>query len=572
MRVSAKDGRERVIGDFETPGDLDGWVRSESAEAGFAVDAFSSLGAVPHLNGPVASVVVSEANPDLVFVCHRKLGLFRSADGGKTWTKPDTHNNVSHVAVSAKDGNIVYGAFDKAGLWKSTDAGVTWKRLESAEAGTCNYLEIVLDPRDANVAHVIAMQGWGSWYGRTRDGGATWENAREWKRDADSNRTLVQDLDAPTGLSMPTNLTISPTEPDHLFVSANWNVFMTHDSGDTWIERNTGADITCFHDFRIVGDNVFAVGMDVGLFQSTNNGATWRHLAPKQWEAGLSGHMWRVLAWPRGDTHKIITTVTPWADRGVEFPNFTLITEDGGKTFSRGKQGLPDYLSRNHTMWEHTFARALAADPVDPDILWLGMDGAPEEGKMGGGLFKSVDGGHTWKQLPNQPESRCIFNGLAVDPTNRDRIYWGAGDQANKTGVFGVWVSEDGGDSWTKTEVNEWVFNIEVSPSGHVYAGGNQLWQSLDHGKTWKKLTDFNGHTTLGIAIDPDNEKRIWVSNITWGGGGNERGGVFRSDDLGATWTDISGDIPNRTPYNVRWNPATKELWAAGPGVFKTKQ
>ena len=189
---------------------------------------------------------------------------------------------------------------------------------------------------------------------------------------------------------------------------------------------------------------------------------------------------------------------------------------------------------------------------------------------MGGGIFKSVDGGYTWAQLPNQPASRCVFYGLAVDPTNPKRIYWGAGDQGHKIGQHGVWVSEDGGDSWVKTGVNEWVFNVEVTPSGAVYAGGNNLWQSLDHGKTWEKITDFSGVTIVGIAVDPENENRVWCSAVNWGG--SDLGGVYRSDDKGATWVEITGDIPYRKPLILRYNPATKELWAAGVGAFKTKQ
>ena len=573
VRLVAKSGKERVIGDWEVPDDLDGWRQSGSPEAGFVQRLFSSLKPTPHITATIGSVAVAEADPNLVFVCHRKLGLFRSADGGKTWTKPQTPDVASNVAVYKKDAKIVYGAFDTAGVWKSADAGVTWKKVEGeAVPPGFRATEVVIDPRDPNVVHLIGNKEWAGHCAFTRDGGKTWTAAtgENCKRDELSNPSLPGEIGKPAGFSWPSNIAMSDTNPDCLIVSANWENLMTTDGGKSWAVRVSGADITCFHDMRFVGNSVFAVAMDEGLCRSDDNGKTWTHLAPKQWEAGLSGHMWRVLAWPKNGDFKIIATVSPWAHNGVEYPNFVIISEDGGKTFSRGTQGLPDYLSRNHTMWEQAFARALAADPKDPNVLYLGIDGAPEDGKMGGGVFKSTDGGYTWKQLPNQPGSRCMFYGVAVDPTNPKRIFWGAGDQANKTGIFGVWVSEDGGDSWTKTAVDEWIFNVDVTPSGTVYAGGQGLWQSLDHGKTWKRITsDFPGHTASGFTVDPANENRIWISMTSWGGG--ENGGVFQSLDKGKTWTNITGDLPSKVPLGVRYNPATKELWAFGPGAFKMK-
>ena len=134
----------------------------------------------------------------------------------------------------------------------------------------------------------------------------------------------------------------------------------------------------------------------------------------------------------------------------------------------------------------------------------------------------------------------------------------------------GVWLSEDAGGSWKQTTVTDWVFNIETVPSGVVYAGGGSLWKSSDHGKTWTKLTDFQGVTVVGIAVDPHDENRIWCSAVTWGE--SSQGGIYRSLDGGKQWEEITSDIPYRKPLVLRYNPSTRELWAVGVGAFKAKQ
>ena len=76
-------------------------------------------------------------------------------------------------------------------------------------------------------------------------------------------------------------------------------------------------------------------------------------------------------------------------------------------------------------MWGQGYARALAADPQNEAVLYLGIDGDPDpaSGSQGGGIFKSIDGGRHWQQLAQQPASRRMLYGLAVDPTDSKRLF-----------------------------------------------------------------------------------------------------------------------------------------------------
>ena len=169
--------------------------------------------------------------------------------------------------------------------------------------------------------------------------------------------------------------------------------------------------------------------------------------------------------------------------------------------------------------------------------------------------------------MASQPRSRRMYFGLAVDPTDSRRLYWGAcGDHG------GVHRSEDGGATWQSVFTGEtWVFNLHVTADGTVYCPGKNLWRSTDHGKTWKQLTKVkNDHVIVGLETDPRDPKTVWYAGTTWSG--DVEGGVFQTRDGGATWQEITGNLPYRKPTLLRFNPATDELWAGGVGLYKIKQ
>jgi photosystem II stability/assembly factor-like uncharacterized protein len=219
-------------------------------------------------------------------------------------------------------------------------------------------------------------------------------------------------------------------------------------------------------------------------------------------------------------------------------------------------------------MWGTGAPRALAADPKDPLTLYLGIDGDASDGKEGGGLFKSTDGGATWARLPAQPGSRRVFFGLAVDPTDSKRLYWAACAEGG-----GLYRSEDGGASWQHVFKNEtWPFNVHVAADGTVYCPGNNLWRSADHGKTWKQLTKFpfSERVIVAVETDPADAKRLWFAATTWGN--RAEGGVYETRDGGVTWQEVTADLPYCKPLLLRYNPGTRELWAAGVCLFKCKR
>lgn len=506
----------------------------------------------------MSGVEVSPKKPTTVLAFSRANGLLLSKDAGATWNPVVTPAPASAGTLDPANPDVIYAGFGEKGIGKSTDGGVTWTTASEGFAKGVSFRELVVSPTDSQDVYAIGTAGWGGIFYASHDGGKTWTTSSTIVTDPIGNPTLPAE-GKKVPLSSASNLAINPLNPKQLFISANWRSCLSEDAGVTWNESDRGADISVITDVRFSDSRVYASAMDEGTLMSENNGQQWSQLWPLKWSPEISGHNWRLAINKQNGVDRIISTVSPWD----KYPPRTVLSEDGGKTYKVVTAGLPDYIIRPNTMWGAGHPRALAVDPQNSQIVYMGIDGDAEPGKSGGGLFKSLDGGASWKQLAHQPGSRRMFYGLMVDPTDSKRIYWAALGNGG-----GVWRSEDSGESWTHVFNNEgWPFNLMVARDGTAYCAGKYLWRSTDKGTTWKKITDFSpGGTIMGLEEDPRDNKTLWISFD------KGKGGVYKTTDGGVSWKEITANLPYIYPMLLRFNPATNELWAAGVGLYKLKQ
>lgn len=564
----APDGTTTVLLDnWETSGDAGGWTANRDAKDSRHIVSLRQSQQQHQEGDVVSSVAVAPSDPNILFVTNTTLGIFRSDDAGATWTALPGPKQAMHVAVSAADANVVWAACAKEGLQKSTDRGRTWVAIYPDPTKATGLLEVVLPPTKPGLIYAIGNQGWGGSLFRSDDNGATWAKTSKLRISTPGNPTLPTD---PGTLSMVTNITVNPRHPDELFIAANWRNVFSSDGGKTLEERSTGADNTCVTDIQFLDGRTLVTAMDEGLLESDNNGGEWRQLLPLAWDENVSGHFWRVSAASVAGSLRLVTTSSPWKSfNDPTCANRVFVSGDAGKTFTMSMTGLPNYVPAVNCAWGRSMPRALAQDPSNPDVLYLGMDGDPEPARHlpGGGIFRSADGGKTWSRCPGQPGGLRMYYGLAVDPTDPKRLFWSCCGTGG-----GIWRSEDTGATWTHVSSEEpWCFNLTIAPSGLVLAGGRDLHVSRDHGATWTKLTNFSSEATvIGIAVDPADEKRLWISRTTWDS--SATGGIYRTTNGGATWEEITGDIPFRKPQLLRYNATMHELWAGGVGLYRLAQ
>ncbi|MGQ9896485.1 MAG: VPS10 domain-containing protein [Acidobacteriota bacterium] len=206
---------------------------------------------------------------------------------------------------------------------------------------------------------------------------------------------------------------------------------------------------------------------------------------------------------------------------------------------------------------------AIAVAPSDPNVIYVGMGEHTWRGNVshGDGVYKSTDAGRTWQRIGLE-NTRHIAR-IRVHPTNPDVVYVAAmGHCFGPNAERGVYRSRDGGKTWQRVLfVSERAGSADLAmdPTNPriLYAGmweaqrgpyfftsggpGSGLWKSTDGGETWQDLTRKPGipKGVLGkicITVSPANPDRLWASVEA------EEGGIFRSDDGGATWTRTNSD------------------------------
>lgn len=210
-------------------------------------------------------------------------------------------------------------------------------------------------------------------------------------------------------------------------------------------------------------------------------------------------------------------------------------------------------------------------DPSNSSVVWVGSGENNNQRSVayGDGVYKSEDGGKSWKNMGLKNSEH--ISQIIVHPTNPNIIYVGAyGPVWNEGGERGVYKSTDGGNTWTNvksvsafTGCNDLVMdprNPEVLYAAFhqrmrkvwTYIGGgpeSALYKSADGGATWKKLE--GGLPTgdvgrIGLAISPVNPDVLFTVIEA----NDEKGGIYRSTNKGASWEKRSSFYTSGNYYN----------------------
>ncbi|MDR3747890.1 MAG: glycosyl hydrolase [Acidobacteriota bacterium] len=634
----------------------------------------------------IGSLAIDPSNPQTVWVGTGESwvrnsvgignGIYRSRDGGDSWENLGLTDSehLSRIVIHPKDGNTVYAcalghlwnANQERGVFKTTDGGKTWTKVFFRDENT-GCAEMVMDRKDPNVLYAAMWDvrrqpynfrsgGPGSGLFKSTDGGATWHELRKGLPSGDLGRI---------GMAIP----VAKNTRIYAVVEAQNHtaLYRSDDAGDSWAEVNNSFNISGrpFYFARVIADpnnpdrvykpgfaltvsedggKTFSAafstsegfgggvhsdhhalwinpanseqlidGNDGGVYQSLDRASHWRFLnqlpvsqfyhvsydmadpynvygglqdngtwmAPSRGVGGIANRQWRNIDFGDGF----------WAFSDPSDADYAYAEYQGGKIsrFRKSTGELRDIkpLPRaNEPEFRFNWNAPIALSPNAPGTIYLG----------GQFLFRSRDHGESWDRISpdlttNDPakQHQETSGGLTIDNSDAEKyetIFTIAESSKNASVIWvgtddgNVQITRDGGKHWTNVvknipgvPPNTWVSTIEASHydpavayatfDGHATGDmKTYVYKTSDYGSTWTSLsTPEIKGYAHVVREDLVNPRLLFVGTES---------GLFVSIDGGAHWAQFTGKLPNVAVRDAAIHPRESDLIIAthGRGIF----
>lgn len=495
-----------------------------------------------NMGGRTTDVEGVPGNPNLVYVATASGGLWKTTNGGVTWTPIFERqgtisigdialepNNPDVIWVGTGESNVRNSVSFGDGVYKSTDGGNTWQHVGLHDSERIS--RIVINPHNSDIVYVGAL---GHAFGPNEERGVfmTTDGGKSWQK--------VLYVDAQHGVA---DMDIDPTNPNILYAA------MWHFERKPWTHRS-GSE-------------------KGGLFKSVDGGRTWKKL-----EKGLPKLLGRIgvkvapshpnvvyamteskegtlyRSDDRGETFKQVSKQANIVSRGFYYTDLRVdptdedrvyavasrlsVSIDGGKTFRRlSPRTHVDF----HTLW---------IDPLNPQRMWQGQDG---------GIAVSYDRGENWEYVNNFPAGQ--FYQIFAD--HRQPFYYVSGGlQDNGTWTGPSRTREPAGimnDDWRMISFGDGFYVVSHADNPDLYLSESQGGNIV--------LTDFRSREQMDVSPQPRRNDGGPVGELkyrfNWNApivlsphdkntvyfGANV---VFKSADFGLTWQAISPDLTTNDP------------------------
>ncbi|NOZ70515.1 MAG: hypothetical protein GXP38_01150 [Chloroflexi bacterium] len=549
--------------------------------------------------------------------------------------KNDVSGRVKAIAVDPRNSNVVYVGAALGGIWKTTNGGDSWTPLTDDQPSLSTGV-IVLDPKHPDTIYVGTGEptpGGDNYYGvgilKSTNGGQSWQHLGKDVFTGLGMSNIVINPNNPQVLYAATarSAVLGPQVPAR-------GIFKSTDGGQTWKGLMGCTDLKCWGASDIVMNSqnpavLYAAFWGYGIYKSTDGGANWTHLTnglppsnfgrvelaispsnpnvlyagyqysvPGRYDGALvfkttdGGQSWQQIQAPNYCTSQCwydnVIKVHPqnpnivyfggsanyeWQPQ-VRIRQVVIRTTDGGASW----QDMSPNDAPNTTL--HPDMHAIAFDPSNANIIWVGNDG---------GVWKSTNGGQTWINR-NNGLGTLQFTGVDVHPGNPATLFGGMQDN-NKAVTHGntAWDALDVGDggfaaidpfnpnifygsrygiSFQRNDkggsapVDDWPvktdgirrndralfyapFALDKKRAGILYYGTHRLYRTTNRGERWTRISNdlTKGAQTRGsistIAPAQSDTRVIYV--------GTSDGNVQVTSNDGNTWTNVTKPpLPNR--------------------------
>jgi photosystem II stability/assembly factor-like uncharacterized protein len=585
----------------------------------------------------IGAIAVAESDPNVIYVgtgeaCIRGNmsygdGVYKSADGGKTWKSVGLRDteHIGAIIIDPRDPNTVlvaalghaYGPNTERGIFRTHDGGKTWDKVLYKDDHT-GGIDVVFDPNNSNIVFAALWQvmrtpwsldsgGPGSGLYKSSDGGTTWKH--------------LEGNGLPDGIMGRIGVSVSGGDSNRVYAlieSKKGGIYRSEDGGDHWIlvnddERYRQRAWYFTHIFADPRSADTLYVLNTGLFRSTDGGKTFA-----------------LLPAPHGDHHGL--WIDPKDPQRIMNSNDggVTISVDGGKTWTR--QNNQPTAQFYHVIADNRFPYYLYGSQQDNSSVAIASRDT-DEWVITDKDWYDVGGGESGYIAPDPRDYNIVYagdNGAVL--TRFDKRTEQAQDVS-------PWPLDTSGNGAANLEHRfQWTYPIVISPNdpNEIYAGAEVIFKSTDQGHSWQvispdltrndksKQQPSGGPITLDItsveyydtvftiAESPKQKDLIWAGTddgliqLTQDGGkhwsnvtpsnrilpdwslislieasphdagtayvavdrhknDDLRPYIYKTADFGKTWTKIANGIPDGAyVHAVRQDPVNKNLLYAG--------
>jgi photosystem II stability/assembly factor-like uncharacterized protein len=550
----------------------------------------------------ISQVRVHPTNPDLVYVAAQgdrwkptaDRGIYRSADGGRSWTQVLKGQNgtsgASDLAMDPGNPRILYAAFwdhqrlpwqvrsggPGSGIWKSTDGGDSWMRLAGGLPAFMGKVGVAVSPANPDRVYAIVEAEKGGMY-RTDDAGKSWRlvgddrliQSRSWyytnvtadPQNADvvyvMNAAVMKSIDGGAHWSsLPAThgdnhqLWINPANPRAMINANDGGVSVTLDGGSSWSTEDNQPTAQFYH---VIVDDVYPWRLYSGqqdnssvIIKSRTDGSA---IGEHDWEDG-PGCESANIGVDRGNPRYVYggcyvgileemdmqtglqRQVMPWPELGLTEPSDRTRYRFDWTAPAVVSQHDPKVLYHGGNVLFRTADRGRTFTPISPDLT---RNDKATQGWGGAPITNEGAGGEVYGAIVS----------IAESPHDARTLYVGTDDGL-------VQVTRDGGAHWTNVtpaQVGVGLANtVAVSPHdpGTVYLAFRMdrrgdyapyAFKSTDYGRSWTSIAAGlrAGEPVRVVREDPERRGMLWAGTET---------GVYLSRDGGANWQPFSRNLP----------------------------
>ncbi|MFN5325356.1 MAG: T9SS type A sorting domain-containing protein [Bacteroidota bacterium] len=546
-----------------------------------------------NFGGRTLCLAFNPQNPNTILAGSASGGLwvsYNGANGAQAWQPMATGFpvlGVSAIAFNPADTNEIYIGTGEVynyqntgtgwanrvtrgtygiGVLKSTDAGVTWtKSIDWQYSDLRGIQDLLVNP--ARPATVFAATTEGIY--RSYDSGANWSLVL--------NKKMVTDIQMTPG-----DTTVLMAAVGNSF-SPDAGLYRSTNGGSSFGKITSGLPNSwsgkalldvCTSDPNIWYASIADQLAGMGLFRSDNGGLDWLQVNPLDFQTYQGWFSHDVSVNPNNPNDLVTAGINMYRsiDGGGTIAQMTYwYNWDFSLTTVGGSEGPPDYV--------HADIHRVYRSPVNGDHVWLATDGGIFRSFDGGETYEASNGGYQTQQFyPDfscsptdslfaigglQDNATAVYEGnmgwrrviggdglsTAIHPTN-DQIVYGSSQYLNvdkstdKAQSFGG-LSIPGSSAFPNT-VFAGPYALSRSNPQVLYAGRSVIYKSTNGGQSFNQTNGGNpldGNPALHVSINPTDHNDVWVTTAPVV---NSTAGIFRSTNGGTSWTNLTGNLPNR--------------------------